>query len=188
MKVLIACEYSGVVRDAFLAKGHDAMSCDLLPTESPGPHYQGDVFDILNDGWDMMISHYECRYMANSGVRWLHERIDRWFRLFEAAENYNKLKNAPVEKIVMENSIFHKYAIALCGRQDQIVQPWMFGEPESKGIGLQLKGLPKLNPAIMKKPDGVKQSCHRMPPGADRSKERARFYPFVAKAMAEQWE
>jgi len=187
MRVLIACEFSGRVRDAFIKKGHDAVSCDLLPTEQPGPHIQGDVLEILNDGWDLMIAHYECRYMANSGVRWLHVDINRWFKLFEAAEIYNKIKNANIPKKAMENSIFHKYAIALCGRQDQVVQPWMFGSDESKGIGLQLIGLPKLVPSVTKKPSGVKQSCWKMPPSPTRAKDRARFDLYVADAMAEQW-
>lgn len=187
MKILIACEFSGRVREAFRAKGHDAWSCDLLPTEIPGQHIQGDVFDILNDGWDMMISHWECRYLANSSVRWLHTDIKRWFKLFDAAESYNRLKAANIPKIAMENSIFHRYAAALCGKQDQIVQPWMFGSDESKGIGLQLINLPKLIPQTTKKPANIKQSVWKMGPSPTRSKDRSRFDIFVANAMADQW-
>jgi len=124
MKVLIACEFSGIVRDAFAKKGHDAWSCDLLPTEIPGNHIQGDVCDILDDGWDMMIAHPPCTYLANSGVRWLHERPERWEKLKEAADFFRTLLNAPIERICIENPIPHKYAIYLIGRKyDQIIQP-----------------------------------------------------------------
>lgn len=188
MKVLVACEFSQVVTRAFRERGHKAYSCDILPTEgNPDWHIHDDVFKHLADGWDLMVAHWECRYMANSGVRWLHEDIGRWFKLFEAAENYNKLKAATIPRIAMESSIFHKYAIALCGRQDQVVQPWWFEEKESKGIGLQLKNLPKLTREVYTKPKDVRQSVWRMPPSEARAKERARFLPGVARAMAEQW-
>src|SRR5574343_1768922 len=142
MKVLVACEFSGIVRDAFLAKGHDAWSCDLLPTESPGPHIQGDVREILNDGWDMMIAHPPCTRLCNSGVRWLHKppankSLDQiWHELDEGALLFSQLWNAPIPRIAVENPIMHKYAkerIENFEPASQKIQPWMFGEDASKG-------------------------------------------------------
>lgn len=188
LKVLVACEFSGTVRDAFIAQGHDAMSCDLLPTERPGPHYQGDVMDILHDGWDMMIAHPPCTYLANSGVRWLHSDIERWPKMFKAADFYNRLKNAPIKKKAVENPIHHKYARALVGRQNGgIYQPWNFGDNESKAIAFHLEGLPPLVRRITKKPSDVTQRVWKIPPGPNRQKERSRFFPGIADAMATQW-
>ena len=145
MKVLIACEYSGTVRDAFIAKGHDAMSCDLLPTDKPGPHYQGDIWDVINDGWDMMIAHPPCTFLSNSGVTWLHRQADRWDKMVSGAKFFKNLLEADIEKIAIENPIMHKYAVNIIGRrQDQVIQPWMFGHPEKKATCMWLKGLPKL--------------------------------------------
>jgi hypothetical protein len=190
MKVLVACEESQVVCKAFRAKGHEAYSCDIIDCSGGHPewHIKGDALnEAYGKPWDMMIAHPECRYLCNSGVRWLHEDISRWFKMFDAAEFYNKLKNAPIKKKVIENSVFHKYAIALCGKQDQIAQSWMFGGNESKGAGLHLIGLPKLVPQITKKPPGLKQSCWKMGPSPTRSKDRSKFDPFIADAMADQW-
>jgi len=185
IKVLIACEFSGVVRDAFIAAGHDAMSCDLLPTEAPGPHYQGDVLNILRDGWDLMIAHPPCTRLANSGVRWLHER-NLWAEMEAAALFFKALMDAPILQIAIENPIMHKYALAIIGRRyDQIIQPWQFGHGESKQTCLWLKGLDKLRPTEIV--DGREQRIWRLPPTADRWKLRSMTYPGVAAAMAAQW-
>ena len=144
MKVLIACEYSGIVRDAFLANGHDAISCDLLPTDAPGPHYQGDVFDLDFSGYDLMIAHPPCTRLANSGVRWLHER-NLWDELDEAVEFYQNIRNIPIEKKCIENPIMHKYARERIGEiERQVVQPHWFGEYTFKATGYELFGLPQL--------------------------------------------
>jgi len=188
MRVLIACEFSGIVREAFKNKGHDAWSCDILDTEIPGKHIKGNVLDVLYDGWDMMVAHPPCTYLANSGVRWLHEDITRWPKLFEGADFFNILYNSNIPKICVENPVMHKYGKQLVRfDQKQIVQPWMFGSNESKGIGLWLQGLPMLIPDNTVKPDNVEQRVWRMPPGKDRQKERSRFFPCVARAMADQW-
>jgi len=138
MRVLIACEYSGTVRDAFVAKGHDAMSCDLLPTDKAGPHYQGDVFDIIGDGWDLMIAHPPCTYLTNSGVTWLHKDPSRWAKLDDGAAFFKALLNADIPMIAVENPIMHKYAKERIGgtKQTQVVQPWMFGHLEQKATCL----------------------------------------------------
>jgi hypothetical protein len=180
VRVLISCEYSGIVRDAFIAKGHDAMSCDLLPTEHPGPHYQGDVFDIINDGWDMMIAHPPCTHLAVSGARWFKLKLKEqdsaiWF--------FMALINAPIEKICVENPV--SIMSTLYRKPTQIIQPWMFGHGETKATCLWLKNLPPLKPANIV--DGREHRIHKMPPGPDRWKERSRTFPGIAKAMAEQW-
>jgi hypothetical protein len=186
VKVLVACEYSGVVRDAFGAMGHDAWSCDVLPTEQPGQHMQGDVRDYLNDGWDLMVAHPPCTRLCNSGVRWLHER-NLWDDLSRAAEFFRTLLDAPIRMVAVENPVPHKYAIAKIGRPDQYVQPWEFGDPESKRTGLWLRNLPPLKPWVTERPPIVGSRVHRMPPGPDRARERSRFWPGIATAMAEQW-
>ena len=186
MKVLVACEYSGIVRDAFIAKGHDAISCDLLPTDAPGPHYQGDVFDIINDGFDIMIAHPPCTYLTNSGVSWLHKRPERWKQLDDGASFFKALLNADIPKIAVENPIMHKYAVERIGRkQDQVVQPWMFGHGETKGTGFWLKNLPLLVPTNIV--EGREQRLHKLPPSADRWKIRSTTFQGIANAMAEQW-
>ena len=195
MKVLVACEYSGTVRDAFRRLGHDAWSCDLLPTDAdPTYHYQGDVLEILENGWDLMIAHPECTYLTNSGVRWLYKDINRWFKLFEGAEFFKKMLNANIPKIAVENPIQHKYAKALIGfRHTQIIQPWMFGHMEQKATCLWLKNLPVLKPTnvvkeeMLKLPDNERQRLHYLPPGPDRWKIRSKTYTGIAQAMAEQW-
>ena len=132
MRVLVACEFSGIVRDVFAARGHDAWSCDLLPTERPGNHIQGDVLEILNDGWNLMIAHPPCPRLTNAAVCWLHKR-NLWKELDEAAIFFKKFLNAPISKIAVENPIPHKYAVERIGRKyDQLVQPYMFGHPERK--------------------------------------------------------
>ena len=186
MKVLIACEYSGVVRDAFAARGHEAYSCDLLPTEKPGNHYQGNVFDILYDGWDLMIAHPPCTYLANSGVRWLKDNNQRWNDMVDAAIFFRALLKAPINKIAIENPIMHKYGINEIGQKySQIIQPWQFGHGETKATCLWLKRLPVLLPT--KIVSGREQRVWKMHPGPDRWKERSRTFQGIADAMAKQW-
>lgn len=194
MKVLVACEYSGTVREAFKMLGHDAWSCDLLPTEIEGNHYQGDVFDIINDGWDLMIAHPPCTYLTNSGVTWLHKDIKRWVSLFEGAEFFKKLLRAPIDKIAIENPIMHKYSKSIIGvEQSQVIQPWMFGHPESKATCLWLKNLPPLietnnvQAEFKSLPKKEAQRIHYMPPSKDRWKLRSTTYKGIAEAMASQW-
>lgn len=194
MKVLIACEYSGVVRDAFLKLGHDAISCDLLPTDKPGPHYQGDVFDIINDGFDLMIAHPPCTYICNSGVSWLERIEGRKESMKIGALFFKALLGCKIPKICIENPIMHKYAKAVIGvNQSQIIQPWMFGHPESKATCLWLKGLPLLKETnnvkdeFLKLPKKEAQRIHYASPGPDRWKIRSTTYDGIGKAMAEQW-
>lgn len=186
MKVLIACEFSGTVRDAFAARGHDAWSCDLLPTESAGQHYVGDVRDILHDGWDLMIGHPPCTYLANSGVQWLYRREGRWEQMREGAEFFRMLLNAPIPRIAIENPIMHKYAKEIIGAPPtQTVQPWMFGHGESKATCLWLKNLPALTPTNIV--SEREQRIWKLPPSTDRWKLRSVTYAGIADAMAEQW-
>lgn len=180
MKVLVACEYSGIVRDAFISCGHTAMSCDLLPTESPGPHYQGNVMDIINDGWDLMIAHPPCTHLAVSGARWFREKQKEQA---EALEFVRMLMEVKIPKICIENPI--SIISSKIRKPDQIIQPWMFGHGETKSTCLWLKGLPKLQPT--KIVGGREARIHRMSPGPDRWKERSRTFPGIAKAMAQQW-
>jgi len=195
MRVLVACEYSGTVRDAFIAAGHDAMSCDVLPTDVAGPHYQGDIMDVLHDGWDIMIAHPPCTYLTNAGVTWLHRDADRWAKLDEGAAFFKALLDAPISKICIENPIMHKYAKERIGgvKQSQTVQPWMFGHTEQKATCLWLKGLPLLTPTnnvkaeMMALPDRERQRLHYLPPSADRWKLRSTTYAGLAAAMADQW-
>jgi hypothetical protein len=180
MRVLVACEYSGTVRDAFRARGHDAMSCDLLPTEKPGPHYQGDVFDIIGDGWDLMIAHPPCTHLAVSGARWWKDKLDEQA---EALWFVAQLMGAPIPRIAIENPI-SKISTAI-RKPDQIVQPWQFGHGETKATCLWLKGLPLLVPTQVV--GGREARIHKMSPGPDRWKERSRTYQGIADAMASQW-
>jgi hypothetical protein len=181
MRVLVACEYSGIVRDAFTAKGHYAVSCDLLPTESEGYHYQGDVRDILHDDWDMMIAHPPCTYLAVSGARWFK---DRQQEQKEALDFVRLLMNAPIDKICIENPV--SVISTAIRKPDQIIQPYQFGHNESKRTCLWLKGLPLLVPTDIIT-EGIQQSIHRMAPGKNRSKDRSRTFVGIAKAMADQW-
>lgn len=195
MRVLVACEYSGRVRDAFIRRGHEAMSCDILPTDSPGPHYQGDVQNILGDNWDLMVAHPPCTYMTNSGVTWLHKDPTRWAKLDDAAAFFKMLLDAPIEKIAVENPIMHKYAKERIGgvKQTQVVQPWMFGHTEQKATCLWLKNLAPLVPTndvkaeMLQLPDNERQRLHYLPPSADRWKLRSTTYMGIAEAMADQW-
>ena len=180
MKVLVACEYSGRVRDAFIAQGHNAISCDLLPTESDGPHYQGDVTDILNDGFDLMVAHPPCTHLAVSGSRhfWRKKKEQK-----EALDFVRLLMNAPIKRWCIENPVS---VISSCIRPpDQIIQPWQYGHGEVKSTCFWLKNLPKLKATNIVK--GREPKVHMMPPGPDRWKERSRTYLGVAEAMALQW-
>ena len=180
MKVLVACEFSGIVRDAFAKKGHEAFSCDILPTESEGYHLQCDVTEIINDGWDMMIAHPPCTHLAVSGARWFKEKQQEQA---EALEFVRLLLNANIEKIALENPI--SIISSHIRRPDQIIQPWQFGHGETKATCLWLKNLPKLIPTNIV--EGREQRIWKLPPGADRWKERSRTFTGIASAMAEQW-
>jgi len=232
MKVLIACEYSGRVRDEFIARGHDAISCDLRSTESKGPHYQGDVFDLINWprserfefedgngrtrcwfpsgpkgntlGFDLLIAHPYCTFNCLSGIRWMyhpedtalpaeqrrrHPKFpDRMEKFIDGVNFFNALKNCAIPKKCLENSQPHGLAMQHIGRYTQVVQPWMFGDPVTKGAYLWLEGLPPLI-AKNKKSDfeSIRAECHMMPPGPERERERSRTRVSIAKAMAEHW-
>lgn len=180
-RVLVACEFSGVVRDAFLSAGHDAWSCDLLPTESsPERHVTGNVLDMLDDGWDLMIAHPPCTHLAVSGARWW---ADKAVEQAEALDFVWALLQAPIDRIAIENPV-GRISTAI-RPADQYIQPWQFGHGETKKTGLWLKNLPPLLPTNIV--DGREARIHRMSPGPDRGKERSRFYPGIATAMAEQW-
>ena len=178
--MLVACEFSGTVRDAFRALGHDAVSCDLLPTEKPGPHYQGDVRDVLGDGWDLAVCHPPCTHLAVSGARWFK---DKQKEQAGALAFVLLLMNAPIERIALENPV--SIISSRIRKPDQIIQPWQFGHGETKATCLWLKNLPKLVPTNVV--SGRKNRIHRMPPGPDRWKERSRTFPGIATAMAAQW-
>lgn len=188
MKVLVACEFSGVVREAFAKRGHDAWSCDLLPTEIPGNHIQGDVLNVLNDEWDLMIAHPPCTYLANSGVRWLYKsnkelNLERWRLLIEAKIFFELLFHSKINKICIENPIPHYHSSL--PKYTQIIQPWMFGHGETKATCLWLKNLPLLKPTDIV--DGREARIHKMSPSISRGKERSRTFQGIANAMAEQW-
>ena len=179
-RVLVACEFSGTVRNAFSARGHDAWSCDLLPSETKGNHYQGNVLDIIDDGWDLMIAHPPCTHLAVSGARWFKDKI---VEQQEALEFVKLLMDAPIPRICIENPI--SIISSRIRKPDQIIQPWMFGHGESKATCLWLKGLPLLTPTNIV--EGREARIHKMPPGPDRWKNRSRTYQGIADAMAEQW-
>lgn len=184
LDVLVGCEYSGEVRDAFLALGHNAMSCDLLPTDAPGPHYQGSVFDVIDYPWDIAIFHPPCTHLSVSGSRHFEaKRMDG--RQQAAVAFFMKLQrlSAHIPKTVTENPVCIMSSI--WRKPDQIIQPWMFGHGETKATCLWLKGLPLLRPT--KVVDGREPRIHFMPPSDDRWKLRSQTYPGIAKAMAEQW-
>lgn len=180
MRVLVACEYSGRVRDAFRALGHHAMSCDLLPTDEPGPHYQGDVRDVIGRGWDLMIAHPPCTHLAVSGARWFKDKTEEQA---EALDFVRMLMDAPIPKIAIENPI--SVISSRIRKPDQIIQPWQFGHGETKATCLWLKGLPKLEPTNVV--EGREARVHRMSPGPSRWKERSMTYLGIAEAMAMQW-
>lgn len=180
MKVLVACEFSGVVREAFRRRGHFAISCDLLPSEDDGPHIQGDVMDVLGHGWDLMICHPPCTHLAVSGARWFKEKQ---VEQAEALEFVRRLLAAPINRIALENPI--SIISSRIRKPDQIIQPWQFGHGEVKATCLWLKSLPKLVPTNIV--EGRHARVHLMPPGPDRWKERSRTMTGIAEAMAEQW-
>jgi site-specific DNA-cytosine methylase len=182
MKVLVACEFSGIVRDAFIKRGHVAFSCDLLPSERPGPHYQGDVLEIMNYGWDLLIGHPPCTHLAVSGARYFAAKQEDGSQ-DEALEFVRKLMNAEVWSICIENPI--SIISSRIRKPDQIIQPWMFGHGETKATCLWLQNLPKLQPTNIV--SGRDDRIHKMPPGPDRWRERSRTYQGIADAMAEQW-
>ncbi len=194
-KVLVACEYSGRVRDAFAALGHDAMSCDMLPTDREGKHYQGDVRDLLAMPWDLMVAHPPCTYLTNSGVCHLHTDPTRWALLDEGAAFFNLLLNAPIPRKAVENPIMHKYAKERIGgvKQTQVIQPWMFGHKEQKATCLWLTDLPPLTPTndvkteMLALPKRERERLHYLSPSADRWKLRSTTYQGIADAMASQW-
>lgn len=180
MKILIACEYSGTVREAFSKLGHDAWSCDILETEIPGNHLQCDVREILGDGWDMMIAHPPCTHLAVSGARWFkYKKVEQ----AEALGFVRLLLNAPIQRIALENPI--SIISSHIRKPDQIIQPWQFGHDETKATCLWLQNLPKLQPTNIV--EGREQRIWKMPPGANRWKERSRTYEGIAQAMANQW-
>lgn len=194
MRVLVACEYSEIVRDAFEKRGHDAVSADYRPTEIEGNHYQGNVMDIIDDDWDLMIAHPPCTYLANSGVRWLYEEEGRWEKMEKAALFFKSLLEADIPMIAVENPIPHKYAVEIIGRKyDQIIHPYQFGHTETKSTCLWLKNLPSLKETnnVKKKmenlPDKEKHRIHYMSPSKDRSKKRSLTFEGIAQAMAAQW-
>jgi hypothetical protein len=190
MKVLVACEYSGTVRDAFIKRGHDAISCDILPTDSPGPHYQGDVRDILNDGWDIMIAHPPCTHLAVSGAAWFAEkRADGRQQI--GIDFFMEMINADIPKICVENPVCIMSSVYR--KPDQIIQPYMFGHAESKKTCLWLKNLSKLVPTNDVKsewellPKNKRERLHYLPPSEDRWKLRSKTFHGIAEAMATQW-
>jgi len=188
MKVLIACEYSGRVRDAFTARGHDAVSCDLLPSETPGHHIQGDVLPLLRQPWDLVIAHPPCTYLANSGVRWRVERSE-WDQVREAAEFFLACLNANAPQVAVENPVMHKYGREAIGgaRPSFTVQPWQFGDPAKKRTCFWTRNLPPLVPTSDMTANDARADCHLAPPSADRWKDRSRTYPGIANAIAKQW-
>ena len=183
MRVLVACEYSGTVRDAFRALGHDAWSCDLLPTESADTehHYQGNVLDVIaEEEWDLMIAHPPCTHLAVSGARWFKDKL---FEQGEALDFVRALMDAPIPRIAIENPI--SIISSRIRKPDQIIQPWQFGHGETKATCLWLKNLPLLKPTNIV--DGREARIHKMPPSKDRWKLRSTTYTGIAAAMAEQW-
>jgi hypothetical protein len=180
MRILIACEFSGIVREAFAKYGHDVWSCDLLPTEMDGNHIQGDVLDILDNGWDLMIAHPPCTYLAASGARWFKYRIEEQNK---ALEFVRCLLNAPISKIALENPV--SVISTKIRKPDQIIHPYMFGHGETKATCLWLKNLPKLIPTNIV--GGRVHKVHYEPPSDERWKNRSRTYVGIAQAMAEQW-
>lgn len=180
MKVLIACEFSGQVREAFRNAGHAALSCDVLPTEIPGNHHIGDVFDVINHGWDLMIAFPPCTHLAISGARWFKDKEKEQ----EAAVKFaRRLLSCPIPRIALENPI--GILSTRIRKPDQIIQPWQFGHGETKATCLWLENLPPLKPSRIV--SGRVPRIHWTAPGPDRWKNRSRTLPGIAKAMAAQW-
>ena len=195
MKVLIACEYSGVVRDAFIARGHDAMSCDLMPTEAAGPHYQGDVRDILSDGWDLMVAHPPCTYLASSGLHWNKRILGRAEKTEEALRFVVLLLDADIPRIALENPV--GCISTRIRKPDQVIQPWQFGADASKATCLWLKNLLPLKQTKLVEPRIVNgryrwanqtdSGQNNLAPSETRWMDRSRTYAGVAEAMSIQW-
>lgn len=192
MRVLIGCEYSGIVRDAFIAAGHDAMSCDLLDTEVPGPHYKGDIFDVIDDGWDLGIFHPPCTFLSVSGMHWTTRGLRDPQLTEDALLFVQRLMDAPIKKIAIENPV--SVISSRIRKPDQIIQPWWFGDDASKKTCLWLKGLPLLmetnrlpGDERTRRANQTASGQNRLAPSPDRWKERSRTYPGIAKAMAAQW-
>ena len=190
MRVLVACEYSGRVRDSFIAKGHEAMSCDLLPTEKPGPHYQGDVRDVMDYPWDLMIAHPPCTDLSVSGAAWFEKKKRNGSQQMSASF-FMMLAKSDIPRIAIENPIC--IMSRLWRKPDQIIQPWMFGHMEQKATCLWLKNLPVLYPSnnvkalMMELPKNKRERLHYLPPSDDRWKLRSETFQGIADAMAEQW-
>ena len=190
MRVLVACEYSGRVRDAFIAKGHEAMSCDLLPTEKPGPHYRGDVRDVMDYPWDLMIAHPPCTDLSVSGAAWFEKKKMNGSQQMSASF-FMMLAKSDIPRIAIENPIC--IMSRLWRKPDQIIQPWMFGHMEQKATCLWLKNLPVLYPSndvkalMMELPKNKRERLHYLPPSDDRWKLRSETFQGIADAMAEQW-
>jgi len=190
MRVLVACEFSGIVREAFRARGHDAWSCDLLPTEQAGQHIQDDVLNHLNEGWDLMIAHPSCKHLAVSGARWFKKKQQEQVM---ALDFVSVLMSAPIRKICIENPV--SIISSKIRKPDQVIQPWQFGHAETKATCLWLKNLPKLKSTRVVKGTTlfehntapIVERIHNMPPGPDRWKERSRTFTGIAEAMASQW-
>lgn len=188
MNVLVGCEYSGIVRDAFARLGHTAWSCDLLAPESPGLHYQGDVMDIIHDGWDLAIFHPPCTHLAVSGARWFKDKLPEQE---EALGFVRALMDAPIARIAIENPV--SIISTRIRKPDQIIQPWMFGHPETKATCLWLKNLPALTPTndvqnqMALLPVQERNRVHYLPPSPDRWKLRSTTLQGIANAMATQW-
>jgi hypothetical protein len=191
MRVLVACEYSGTVRDAFIALGHEAMSCDLLPTDVEGPHYQGDIFDILDDGWDLMIAHPPCTYLSNAGARHLYPKKflnqQRYEQGLEAKQFFMKLLTCNIKKICVENPV--PSSIFGLPKYHQVIQPYEFGHPYQKKTCLWLKNLPPLMATMyVQKQESTKVVGNWFNAGGkDRQKNRAKTFEGIATAMANQW-
>jgi site-specific DNA-cytosine methylase len=183
MRILIACEYSGTVRDAFLAKGHYAMSCDLLPTDVPGPHHQVDVFEVIGEGWDLMVAHPPCTHLSVSGARWFHLKREEQSKALEFVQ---RLLDAPIPRIALENPV--SIISSRIRKPDQIIQPWQYGHGETKATCLWLKNLPCLTPTNIV--DGREQNIWMVrgkPKGMPVWKFRSKTYQGIAEAMATQW-
>jgi len=182
LKVLVACEYSGTVRDAFIKRGHEAISCDLLPTDADGPHYQGDVRDVIDYPWDLMIAHPPCTHLSVSGAAWFKDKkMDG--RQQSGVSFFMMLAKADVPMIAIENPVC--IMSTLWRKPDQTVQPWQYGHGETKATCLWLKGLKPLTPTNIV--EGREQRLHNLPPSPDRWKIRSTTFPGIADAMAEQW-
>jgi len=195
MRVLVACEYSGRVRDAFTARGHFAMSCDILPTESEGPHYKGNVLDILDDNWDLMIAHPPCTHLAVSGARWFTQGKKPWSLQIESLEFVRKLLDADIKHIALENPV--SVISTKIRKPDQIIQPFHYGDSVKKTTCLWLKNLPDLIPTDIVEPEMVLMKGNKkmskfhyetfkLPP-KERGHARSKTFEGIAKAMAKQW-